>query len=74
MPKDDQYFPILRNSEDCDWAKDIEQKGKGEILHCRLGKSPICRAKCLWVTPPQLILVSVALRHQGYFFSTWMGC
>ena len=63
MPKYGQYYPRLRNSEDCDWAKDREQKGKNEILHCRLGKS------AMWYKMPELIVVSLALRDQKYFYS-----
>ena len=33
MPIDGQYFPRLKNSEDCDWAKGGEQKAQGEILY-----------------------------------------
>lgn len=42
MSKDGQYFPRLRNSEDCDWAKGRKQNRKSEILHCRLGKKVPC--------------------------------
>ena len=67
MLTEGQYFPKLRNSEDCDWAKGGKQKDKGEIRHYRLRKSGKCQAQ--WSISPQLIPVFVAISSQGYFYS-----